>query len=125
MQPHCIIYTYYPFNNNNSKLLYKNAIKIQKWYKYYHIPHIYYHKNNEYKLVLTKYNMIKMLILYLKHQNYNYFKDKIIYLKKNIKMDHSFIHLYKLSSSKYNMYIYLKKFNYNSLKKMYLYIKYL
>lgn len=112
----------YPFQKN-SNILYKSIVKIQKWYKYYHTPHIYYHKNNEHLLILTKYNMIKMLILYLKNPQYNYFREESFIFKKTKIKNKEFFYLYNLSTS-YKMYNYLKYMKYNILKNLYLFIKY-
>ena len=121
MQDSSIIYTYHPFKNNNSLII--NVKKIQKWFRYYHISHMFFHKNNNHILILTKYNIIKTLILYLKYPCYNYFKEDSLYLKKNMKTNKEFIILYELLPGTYKMYKYLKKLDNYSLKQLYLYVK--
>lgn len=124
-----ILINRYPFNKNHEKyFLLKcvcSIIKIQRWYRYYHIPHYYFHEKNCKDLVLTRFNIIKLLSLYLKCPYLYFFKKEPIFYYKDIYKCNYFNRLYKNSNKKYKMYIYLKKLDYNVLKNLYFYIKFI
>ena len=124
-----ILINRYPFNKNYEKyFLLKcicSIIKIQRWYKYYHIPHYYFHTKNCEDLVLTRYNIIKLLSLYLKYPDLYFFKYEPIFYYKNTYKCNCFEILYSNSNKKYKMYVYLKKLDYDDLKNLYFYIKHI
>lgn len=116
-----IIYNIYPFNKNKGCIILIRSIeKIQRWYKYYHIPHFYFHNTNSDTLVSTRFNITKLIILYLTYPNYYYFKENPVFYTKSCNTE--FIYLFNLSN-KFKMYCFLKNMKYNNLKNLYLYIK--
>ena len=124
------IKNYYPFNRMMEieiiKKKYNSIIKLQKWFRYYHINHSIFYKNNEKYLPLTRYNMRKMIILYLNHPIILFFKEKPIYYINEINKigkDKTLLHLLELNKNKYKMYTFIRNMKYNTLKNIYLQIK--
>lgn len=124
------IKNYYPFNKHIEIEIiikkYNSTIKIQKWFRYYHINHIIFYKDNEKYLPLSRYNMRKMIILYLNYPTIMYFKEYSLYYINEINDMNKYkklIFLLKLNKNKYKMYKFIKKMKYNTLKNLYLQIK--
>lgn len=122
------IKNYYPFNRImeiqiiNKK--YNSIIKIQKWFRYYHINHNIFYKDNEKYLIHSRYNMRKMIILYLNHPTIAYFKEYPIYYMNNQNSKYKYLLLLlKLNTNKYKMYTFIKNMKYEMLKNLYLQIK--
>lgn len=121
-----LIKNYYPFDKN-LEIKYFNdflnkIIKIQRWFRYYNVKHILFHKNNNTQLILTKFNMIKIICLYLKNPQYNYFKEKPllhIFNERNKYVQF----LFSLKDNKFKVYSFLKKIDTEILKTLYFYIK--